>query len=212
MRRRISDSTMRSRVLSKPSLRPASCTGWNVTPRTQRHSSAWRTISPISSSLTPRLTVTTSVVEMPWRSRFSSASCAHAPQVGAAQIHQRVALERIELQIDFEPALALGQPRDEIRLRAMRMPLVLIITWRIGRAPHRVEDGEELRMQRRLAARDLHQVGLAFARHQRVEHALDRRRAAGAWLRAGEESAKQTGQVRLQCSLISISARQECCS
>ncbi len=30
--------------------------------------------------------------------------------------------------------------------------------------------------------------------------------------RRGEESAKQTGQVRLQASLISISARQLCCS
>ncbi|NLS75574.1 hypothetical protein E3H11_43905, partial [Bradyrhizobium brasilense] len=31
-------------------------------------------------------------------------------------------------------------------------------------------------------------------------------------VRAGEESAKHTGQVKLQCSVISISARQECCS
>src|ERR1700682_1589374 len=62
MRFLISESTMRSRSLSKFSLRPTSCTGWKVTPRTQCHSSAWRTISPISSSLTPRFTVTISVV------------------------------------------------------------------------------------------------------------------------------------------------------
>jgi len=29
---------------------------------------------------------------------------AHPPQIGAAQVHQRLALERIELQIEFETA------------------------------------------------------------------------------------------------------------
>src|SRR5262245_26111945 len=38
---------------------------------------------------------------------------------------------------------------------------------------HRVEHGEEFGMQRRLAARYLHQVGLALARDQRIDHALD---------------------------------------
>ena len=42
----------------------------------------------------------------------------------------------------------------------------------------RGDDVEDLRMDGRLAARDLHQVGLAFARHQGVQHALDLGEAA----------------------------------
>ena len=45
-----------------------------------------------------------------------------------------------------------------------------------------------------------------------IQHALRSPRASAASLRAGEDSAKHTGQVRLHVSLISISARQECCS
>ena len=61
--------------------------------------------------------------------------------------------------------------------------------------PGGVEHGEEIRMERRLAARNLHEVRLAFACDQRVEHALDgrerqmlrpRRRGLGKAHRAGE--------------------------
>jgi environmental stress-induced protein Ves len=44
----------------------------------------------------------------------------------------------------------------------------------------RVEDGEEVRMQRRLAAGDLHDVGFAFVGDDCVEHALDGRQIAKA--------------------------------
>ncbi len=37
-------------------------------------------------------------------------------QIRAAQIDQRVALQRIELQVDLEAAFVLGQPRHEVRL------------------------------------------------------------------------------------------------
>ncbi len=144
-------------------------------PRTQRHCSAWRTISPISSSLTPRLTVTTKrgrdVVALEVLQRLLP----HAPQVGAAQVHQGVALERIELQVDFEPALLLGEAGGEVRL--LRDAQAVGVDHHVAdRArAHRVEHGEEVGMQRRLAAGELHQVGLAFARDQRIDHALDHR-------------------------------------
>ena len=55
----------------------------------------------------------------------------------------------------------------------MRTPLVLIMTWRIGRALHGVEDGEEIRVDGRLAAGELDEIGLALACDQCVQHALD---------------------------------------
>ena len=95
---------------------------------------------------------------------------------------------------------------------AIRMPLVLSMTWRILRRLRGGDDREQLRVQGRLAAADLQQVGLAFAGDQRVEHRA-RPSASGNWPgSAGDEPAKQVGQVRLQVSLISISARQLCCS
>ena len=38
---------------------------------------------------------------------------------------------------------------------------------------HRIQDSKEFRVDSRLAARDLDQIGLALARHQRIEHRLD---------------------------------------
>ena len=105
---------------------------------------------------------------------------AHAPQVGAAQFHQGFALERVELQVDFEAALVLGEPRDEIGL--LRDPQAIGVDHHVLDRPraHDVEHVEEVGMQRRLAAGKLHQVGLALACHQRIDHAFDGRRAAGA--------------------------------
>ena len=74
------------------------------------------------------------------------------------------------------------------------------------------DDRKQIRVHGRLAAADLQQVGLAFARDQSVEHGLDGRREAAGPSSCGEDPAKQIGQVRLQVSLISISARQLCCS
>src|SRR5260370_1239510 len=105
MRRRISESTTRSRSLSKFSLRPASCTGWKVTPR-----------------------------------------------------------------------------------------------------PYRIENGKEIRMQGRLAARQLHQVGLAFARDQRIEHPLDGgERQLLFPRRRGFREADRAGQVAV---LVDLDQRQ----
>jgi hypothetical protein len=81
-----------------------------VTPRTQRQVSAWRTISAISSSLTPFFSVTTRVVEMLLRSSASSACWRIDGQVGAAQLHQGVALQAVELQIDLEARHVGRQP------------------------------------------------------------------------------------------------------
>ena len=118
----------------------------------------------------------------------------------------------IELQIDFEPRHALRQSRGEIGLGgnpdAVGVEHDMADIAALGGGDDRKRSG----VQGRLAAADLQQVGLAFARGQGVEHAL-RWSARGSWPEScGEDPAKQVGQVRLQVSLISISARQLCCS
>ena len=143
---------------------------------------------------------------MPCRSQILQRFAAHAAQVGAAQVHQGVAPERIELEIDFEPALALGELRDEIGL--LRDADAVGVDHGVADRPppHRIEDGEELGMQGRLAARQLHQVRLAFARHQRVEHPLDRReRQVRGLLRRGIGEAHRAGEIAV---LVDLDQRQ----
>src|SRR6476659_5604814 len=108
--RRICVSSTRLVAPSNPSLRPASCTGWKVTPRTHDQRSASWIISATSPSLTPRLTTATSVVEIPAASSASRAS----RQPRAAQVEQRLVVERIDLQVDLKPRRVFGQPGDEL--------------------------------------------------------------------------------------------------
>src|SRR4029453_7302346 len=153
MRRRISDSTMRLVLGSKPSLRPASCTGWKLMPRPPLYFTAGRTISPISPSLTPRFTVQTSVVEMLRASRLAKAwrrmRVKAAPRMffSASSFGERIAEGRI-----------LGDA-DAVRVQHH----VLDRT-----AARGGQDLQDLRMDGGLAARDLPQVGLPFASHPGV--------------------------------------------
>jgi hypothetical protein len=89
--------------------------------------------------------------------------------------------------------------------------LVLTITWRIGRA----------RAAARMAKNSGCKVGSppeictrsgSPSLATRASNILSTVASGRCFVRAGEESAKQTGQVRLQWSLISTSARHECCS
>ena len=131
-------------------------------------------------------------------------------QVRTAKIDQRIALKRIELQIDFKAAFVLRQPGHEIGLA--RDPQAVGIDHhmadRAGANPSRIAKKSGCRVGRRpKSAPD----PARLAGHQRVQHLSMVDRDAKL-VRAGEDLAKQTGQVRLQCSVISISARQECCS
>ena len=93
----------------------------------------------------------------------------------------------------------------------MRMPLVLSITCLIGRRRaaamiSRISDGWWARRPRSAPGR-------ARLRSPPGRRTCARPRpGCGGCSRLGEESAKQTGQARLQASLISTMARQECCS
>ena len=178
MTRRISVSIARSRFLSKPRLRPASCTGWKVMPRTHSYSRAWRVISPTSWSLTPFFTTTTRVVESPAFSRLAKAPAAHAAQIGAADVLQRLLAQGIELQIDLEPRPQLRQSLDEGRLIGEAHAIGVQHEMADRTLLRQPQDLEDLGMERGLAAADLQQIGLALARHQRIQHGLDLGQAA----------------------------------
>ncbi|GMO61228.1 hypothetical protein BwSG20_16410 [Bradyrhizobium ottawaense] len=117
-------------------------------------------------------------------------------QIRAAQVDQRVALQRIELEIDLQPAPVLGEPRHEILFAgdAQAVGVDHDVPDRAG--AHRVQDREEIRMQRRFAAGDLHEIGLALACDQRVQHLLDcRERGKFRSCRRGFRKADRAGEV-----------------
>ena len=103
---------------------------------------------------------------------------AHAAQIGAAQILQRRALARIELQIDLEAGLQLGERCDEILVArdadAVGVQHDVADRLRLGE----LQDVEDLRMDGRLAAADLHEIGQALALDQRLQHGVDLGEAA----------------------------------
>ena len=113
---------------------------------------------------------------------------ADAPEIGAADVHQRRAVETVELQVDFEPCLARRQRIDEVRVLGDAQPVG--VDHQVPDRPvlRHVDDGKDVGMDRRLAARQLQQVRLAFAFNERVHHCGDgferqmrrlRRRGAG---------------------------------
>ena len=152
-------------------------------------------MSPISASLTPRLMVADQGGRDAVMLEILQRLLADLSQIRAAQIDQRVAFERVELEIDLEPALVLGEPRHELLFAGDTQAVGVDHDMADRAGAHRIEDREEVGMQRWLAAGDLHQVRLAFARDQRVQHSFDlgqrrearpRRRGIGKAHRAGQ--------------------------
>ena len=127
---------------------------------------------------------------------------AHAPQVGAAEIFQRRALARIELQIDLEAGLQLGEPRHEILVardaHAVRVQHDVADRLRL----RELQDLEDLRMDRGLAAADLHEIGQALALDERLQHRVDLGQAAVLGARGrGLGEAHRTGEIALLVDL-----------
>ena len=124
---------MRWMAPSKPSLRPASCTGWKTTPRTHDHCSAWSTIAAHSSSLTPARTAQTKVVETPafssrssaWRRIF--ASLAPRSSISASSLSES------NCRYTSKPGPMSASRAAKSGSVAIRTPLVLTIKCRIGR-------------------------------------------------------------------------------
>ena len=127
---------------------------------------------------------------------------ADAPQIGAAQIHQRVALERVELEVQLEVRHVARQPHRE--LLVLRDPDAVRVDHQVPDRPRlcAIEHLEELRMDRRLAAGNLHDVGMALVAHDGVEHPLDVierpvRLAVGAARRVADRAAQVAGVADL---------------
>src|SRR5262249_6168259 len=98
---------------------------------------------------------------------------AYAAEIRSPQMHERVALERIELQIDFQPSLIGGELRHEVGLVSNAKPVGVNHDVPDRAAAHRVEHSKKVRMQGRLSAGELHEVGLSLTCDEGIEHALD---------------------------------------
>ncbi len=104
----------------------------------------------------------------------------HLAQPGAAQVAVHRLAQGVELQVELEAWLVVGQAGGEVRLPGNAQAVGVDHQVVDRPPPRRVEDGEERRMQGGLAAGDLHYVGLALVRHHGVEHALHRGEVAEA--------------------------------
>ena len=131
---------------------------------------------------------------------------ANPGEVRTAQCLECFGPQRIELQIDLEARLEGRQGLHEIRL--LGDPHAVGVEHHMADRPAlgRGDDLENLRMDRRLAAGELQQIGLAFAGDQRIHHPLD----FGQWpvhvsLRRAIGKAHRTGQV---AGLVDIDERQ----
>ena len=121
---------------------------------------------------------------------------ADARQRGAAEVLERLVVQRIELQVDLEARPQLGQRVAEGRVLGDADAVGVQHHVLDGTSPRGSEDVEDLRMDGGLAARDLHQVGFALAPHQGVEHELDLGQAAMAVpLGRGIGKAHRAGEV-----------------
>src|SRR5579863_6687980 len=103
---------------------------------------------------------------------------ADAAQVRAAQLHQGVALERVELQIDFEMRHEGGKALGE--LLVLRDANAVGVYHQVADGPFlaHLEDAEKIGMQRGLAAGDLDYIGLFLVADDAVKHGFDLGQAA----------------------------------
>ena len=96
-----------------------------------------------------------------------------AREVGAADVHQRRRVERVELQVDLETRHELGEPFREPGLACDADAVGVDHQMADRPALGRGQDVEEVRVKGGLAARELHEVRLAFRADERVQHGFD---------------------------------------
>jgi hypothetical protein len=93
---------------------------------------------------------------------------ANAAQVRAAQLDQRVSLERIELQIQLEAGHISGETFGKSSVFGDASAVGVHHQMLDGALLSHVEHSKEVRVQRRLAAGDLYYIGMALAAHHGV--------------------------------------------
>jgi hypothetical protein len=103
---------------------------------------------------------------------------ANARERCAANVAQRVVVQGVELQVDLEARLQLGQRIDEGRILGNADAVRVQHDMANRTASCGRQNFEDLGMDGWLAARDLDQIGLALAGHQGIEHAFDFGQAA----------------------------------
>ncbi len=134
-------------------------------------------ILPISPSFSPLRSVATSVVEMFVLVQAFDGPLANAAQIAAAQIEQRFAFERIELQIDFEV----------FDFREAFYEFFVLRDFQAVGIDHQVTNGlrlghfydrEKIGMESGFAAGKLYYVGMAFVANDSVQHFFNQRERA----------------------------------
>ena len=128
------------------------------------------------------------------------------PQIGAADRLQRLAAQRVELQIHLESTLHLGERGDELRILRDADPVCVQHHMPDRPGACSADDVKDPRVQRRLAAGDLQQVRLAFALDQQIEHALDL--GERALTRTQRRRAGETGRAGQIAVLVDLDQRQ----
>src|SRR5579864_1518689 len=134
--------------------------------------------------------------------QFFESVVADAAKIGAAEFHQGIALERIELQIDFEIFFVIRQALYEI--------LFLCDADSVG-VQHEMPDGtslshlhnlKKIRVHRGLSTGELDYIGMAFVADDCVQHFFDLlERAELVALRAAGGVADGTTQVAVIANL-----------
>jgi hypothetical protein len=146
-------------------------TGWKKTPVTAGCWTPKRRIAPTSCSFTRRSTAAASETVTP-----ASAQRLQRPQlvVGerlAADRDLRRLVESVELQVDVNAEL--GEGEGEARIASQPDAVGVEHHQRDSAFARGREHLEDLGVDRGLAARELHRLGLALGANERVEHRFD---------------------------------------
>lgn len=123
-------------------------------------------------------------------------AAADIEEIGAAERADGIGAEGVELEVDLKAGRIVGEALGEVGV--LRDAEAVGVEHQVlDRAALRgVEDGEEIGVERRLAAGDLHDVGLALVTDDGVEHELDlRERAVGGALGRGLGVADGAGEI-----------------
>jgi len=94
----------------------------------------------------------------------------HFGEIGAAQGFQRLGIETVELQVNFQTDPAFFQFGDKARIRSDAHAVGVDHEMTNGALPCHVDDPDDFRMQGRLAAGQLQEIRFTFARDQCIHH------------------------------------------
>lgn len=121
---------------------------------------------------------------------------ADRPEVGATELQEGVALERVELEVELEAGHVPGESLGEGAIGGDADAVCVHHEVLDGAVAGGIEDGEEVWMESGFAAGDLNDVGFELIADDHVEHAEDLLEGAmGRAVRAGGGVADGAGEI-----------------